>query len=140
MVLVKNPSPTRGLSPQRENGNTGRSKGQKFGGRGSRGNSPGEPGSRGNSPGKSGSTDIKGKRKNVLLQSRGNEWVSCQPHIEKNKRVENQCIDCFTLDLYNCTYVAFSLLGIIVFCMFFSQKLLFNEILSLLGISIIIAC
>lgn len=76
MVLVKNPSPTRGPSPQRENGK--RSKGrERGGGRGSRGNSPGDKtGSRGSSPGKSGGSDhAKGKGKSALLHSRGSEWV-----------------------------------------------------------------
>lgn len=74
MVLVKNPSPTRGPSPQRENGKNGRSKGRRGGGRASRGNSPAEQtGSRGSSPGRSGGFDTKGKGKNALLHSRGNE-------------------------------------------------------------------
>ncbi|XP_011167259.1 kinesin-like protein KIF12 isoform X2 [Solenopsis invicta] len=88
MVLVKNPSPTRGPSPQRENGKNGRSKGQRSGGRGSRGNSPGEQtGSRGNSPGKSGGSDTKGKGRNALLRSQGNEAGSIERLIDGDKRI-----------------------------------------------------
>ncbi|KYM97872.1 Kinesin-like protein KIF12 [Cyphomyrmex costatus] len=88
MVLVKNPSPTRGLSPQREHGNNSRSRGRRGGGRGSRGNSPAEQtGSRGSSPGKSGSFDTKGKGKNVLLHSRGNEAGSIERLIDGDKRI-----------------------------------------------------
>ncbi|KAL0125157.1 hypothetical protein PUN28_004354 [Cardiocondyla obscurior] len=88
MVLVKNPSPTRGPSPQRENGKNGRSRVRKGGGRGSRGNSPGEQtGSRGSSPGKSGGSDTKGKGKNTLLHSRGNEVGSIERLIDGDKRI-----------------------------------------------------
>ncbi|KAG5324677.1 KIF12 protein, partial [Acromyrmex heyeri] len=88
MVLVKNPSPTRGLSPQREHGNNSRSRGRRGGGRGSRGNSPAEQtGSRGSSPGKSSGSDTKGKGKNVLLYSRGNEAGSIERLIDGDKRI-----------------------------------------------------
>ncbi|XP_071645157.1 kinesin-like protein KIF12 isoform X1 [Temnothorax longispinosus] len=89
MVLVKNPSPTRGPSPQRENGRNGRSRERRVGGRGSRGNSPGEQtGSRGSSPGKSGGSDTKGKGKNTLLHSaRGNEAGSIERLIDGDKRI-----------------------------------------------------
>ncbi|KYN41073.1 Kinesin-like protein KIF12 [Trachymyrmex septentrionalis] len=88
MVLVKNPSPTRGLSPQREHGNNSRSRGRRGGGQGSRGNSPAErTGSRGSSPGKSDGFDTKGKGKNVLLYSRGNEAGSIERLIDGDKRI-----------------------------------------------------
>lgn len=88
MVLVKNPSPTRGPSPQRENTKNGRSNGRRSGGRGSRGNSPGgQTGSRGSSPGKSGGSDTKGKGKNTLLQSRCNEIGSIERLIDGDKRI-----------------------------------------------------
>ncbi|XP_011883299.1 PREDICTED: kinesin-like protein KIF12 isoform X1 [Vollenhovia emeryi] len=84
MVLMKNPSPTRGLSPQRD----GRAKGRRSGGRGSRGNSPAEQtGSRGSSPGKSGGSDTKGKGKNALLHSRGNEVGSIERLVDGDKRI-----------------------------------------------------
>ncbi|XP_014474061.1 PREDICTED: kinesin-like protein KIF12 [Dinoponera quadriceps] len=84
MVLVKNPSPTRGQSPSRENGkNERRGKG-----RGSRGNSPAERNSsRGSSPGKSGGYDGKGKGKSALLQSRGSEVGSIEKLIDGDRRV-----------------------------------------------------
>ncbi|XP_025265224.1 kinesin-like protein KIF12 isoform X2 [Camponotus floridanus] len=87
MVLVKNPSPTRGPSPQRENARCGRSKGR-GGGRGSRGNSPGnQTGSRGSSPAKSGGSDSKRKGKNALLHSQGNEIGSIEKLVDGDKRV-----------------------------------------------------
>lgn len=68
MVLVKNPSPSRGESPQKEN-----AKKDKKRGRVSRGNSPSETNlSRGNSPGRNGS-NVKRIVKSSLLQSRGSE-------------------------------------------------------------------
>ncbi|XP_050457791.1 kinesin-like protein KIF12 isoform X2 [Cataglyphis hispanica] len=87
MVLVKNPSPTRGPSPQRDNAKNGRSKGR-GGGRGSRGNSPGkQTGSRGSSPAKSGGSDSKKKGKGVLLHSQGNEVGSIEKLIDGDKRI-----------------------------------------------------
>ncbi|XP_012524989.1 kinesin-like protein KIF12 isoform X3 [Monomorium pharaonis] len=87
MVLVKNPSPTRGPSPQRENGKRSKGRGGRSGGRGSRGNSPGDrTGSRGNSPGKSGGS-TKGKEKSTLLRSQGNEAGSIERLIDGDKRI-----------------------------------------------------
>ncbi|KAM0725119.1 Kinesin-like protein KIF12 [Formica fusca] len=87
MVLVKNPSPTRGPSPQRDNAKNGRSKGR-GGGRGSRGNSPAkQTGSRGSSPAKSGGSDSKKKGKGVLLHSQGNEIGSIEKLVDGDKRV-----------------------------------------------------
>ncbi|XP_011153984.1 kinesin-like protein KIF12 isoform X2 [Harpegnathos saltator] len=84
MVLVKNPSPTRGQSPSRENGQNERRRK----GRGSRGNSPAERNSsRGNSPGKSGSFNAKEKGKSALLQSQGNEVGSIEKLIDGDRRV-----------------------------------------------------
>ncbi|CAK9812470.1 Kinesin-like protein KIF12 [Anthophora quadrimaculata] len=103
MVLVKNPSPSRGVSPQKENAK--RDKGKSRGSRGnspsnpatsrgnspgrsitSRGNSPGKNTSRGNSPGKSNSS-VKVIGKSSLLQSRGNETGSIERLVDGDKRV-----------------------------------------------------
>ncbi|XP_029165311.1 kinesin-like protein KIF12 isoform X2 [Nylanderia fulva] len=84
MVLVKNPSPTRGPSPQRENARNGRSKGR-GGGRGSRGKQSGnQTGSRGSSPAKSGS---KGKRKSALMRSQGNDVGSIEKLVDGDRRI-----------------------------------------------------
>ncbi|XP_012235666.2 kinesin-like protein KIF12 isoform X1 [Linepithema humile] len=88
MVLVKNPSPKRGPSPQRENGKNPKSKGRKGGARGSRGNSPSDQtGSRGSSPGRNGGTDAKGKGKSALLHSRGNEVGSIEKLVDGDRRI-----------------------------------------------------
>lgn len=67
MVLVKNSPPSRGESPQKENGRKDKGKN-----RVSRGNSPTDQTSRGNSPGKSNS-GVKVIGKNNLTKSRGSE-------------------------------------------------------------------
>lgn len=68
MVLVKDPSPTRGGSPQKENAGKDKRKGRL-----SRGNSPtDQTASRGNSPGKGGYV-VKRVEKSSLQRSRGNE-------------------------------------------------------------------
>ncbi|EZA49317.1 Kinesin-like protein KIF12 [Ooceraea biroi] len=90
MVLVKNTSPTRGSSPQRENGKNEMSRRQKKTNsqRRSRGNSPAnQTGSRGSSPAKNDSSDSKGKGKSALLHSRGNEIGSIERLIDGDKRV-----------------------------------------------------
>ncbi|XP_017789042.1 PREDICTED: kinesin-like protein KIF12 [Habropoda laboriosa] len=82
MVLVKNPSPSRGESLQKENAK--RDKGKS---RVSRGNSPpGKSTSRGNSPGRS-SSGVKVIGKSSLLQSRGNETGSIERLVDGDKRV-----------------------------------------------------
>ncbi|XP_054007518.1 kinesin-like protein KIF12 isoform X2 [Hylaeus anthracinus] len=79
MVLVKNPSPTRGESPQK--GNAKKVK------RRSRGNSPSDQAvSRGNSPGTSRSNH-KVVAKSSLLQSRGSETGSIERLVDGDKRV-----------------------------------------------------
>ncbi|XP_076183889.1 kinesin-like protein KIF12 isoform X2 [Ptiloglossa arizonensis] len=79
MVLVKNPSPSRGASPQRDNA--------KKINRRSRGNSPiDQTASRGNSPGKSNSS-VKRVVKSSLLQSRGSETGSIERLVDGDKRV-----------------------------------------------------
>ncbi|KAH0954697.1 hypothetical protein HN011_006844 [Eciton burchellii] len=87
MVLMKNPSPTRSSSSQRENGKNEKSGGQKYSRR-SRGNSPSnQTGSRGSSPGKNDNSESKGKGKSALLRSRGNEIGSIERLIDGDKRV-----------------------------------------------------
>ncbi|XP_053987978.1 kinesin-like protein KIF12 isoform X1 [Hylaeus volcanicus] len=79
MVLVKNPSPSRGESPQK--GNAKKVK------RRSRGNSPSDQAvSRGNSPGTSHSNH-KVVVKSSLLQSRGSETGSIERLVDGDKRV-----------------------------------------------------
>ncbi|XP_043258270.1 kinesin-like protein KIF12 isoform X2 [Colletes gigas] len=80
MVLVKNPSPTRGESPQKENAKKIK--------RRSRGNSPIDHSvSRGNSPGRSSSLSSKRVVKSSLLQSRGSETGSIERLVDGDKRV-----------------------------------------------------
>ncbi|XP_076228051.1 kinesin-like protein KIF12 isoform X2 [Nomia melanderi] len=81
MVLVKNPSPSRGESPQKEN-----AKKDKKRSRVSRGNSPSETNlSRGNSPGRNGS-NVKRVVKSSLLQSRGSETGSIEKLVDGDRR------------------------------------------------------
>ncbi|OAD62769.1 Kinesin-like protein KIF12 [Eufriesea mexicana] len=82
MVLVKNPSPSRGESLQKEN-----AKKDKGRSRVSRGNSPADQAtSRGSSPGKS-ISGVKVVGKNSLLQSRGSETGSIERLVDGDKRV-----------------------------------------------------
>ncbi|XP_006561009.1 kinesin-like protein KIF12 isoform X2 [Apis mellifera] len=81
MVLVKNSPPSRGESPQKENGRKDKGKN-----RVSRGNSPADQTSRGNSPGKSNS-GVKVIGKNNLTKSRGSETGSIERLIDGDKRV-----------------------------------------------------
>lgn len=81
MVLVKNSPPSRGESPQKENGRKDKGKS-----RVSRGNSPADQTSRGNSPGKSNS-GVKVIGKNNLTKSRGSETGSIERLIDGDKRV-----------------------------------------------------
>ncbi|XP_076674086.1 kinesin-like protein KIF12 isoform X2 [Andrena cerasifolii] len=82
MVLVKDPSPTRGGSPQKENAGKEKRKGRL-----SRGNSPtDQTASRGNSPGKGGYV-VKRVVKSSLQRSRGNETGSIERLVDGDKRV-----------------------------------------------------
>lgn len=70
MVLVKNPSPSRGENLQKDNAK----KDNKKRSRASRGNSPADQAtSRRNSPGKSNNSSVKVVTKSSLQQSRGSE-------------------------------------------------------------------
>ncbi|XP_034182225.1 kinesin-like protein KIF12 isoform X2 [Osmia lignaria lignaria] len=83
MVLAKNPSPSRGESPQKENARKDKGKI-----RTSRGNSPGDQTtSRGNSPGKNNSIVKKVQTKSSLLGSRGSETGSIERLVDGDKRV-----------------------------------------------------
>ncbi|XP_003701652.1 kinesin-like protein KIF12 isoform X3 [Megachile rotundata] len=83
MVLVKNPSPSRGESPQKENAKKDKRKSRM-----SRGNSPGDQTtSRGNSPGKNNSIAKRVQTKSSLLGSRGSETGSIERLVDGDKRV-----------------------------------------------------
>ncbi|KAK9295571.1 hypothetical protein QLX08_010135 [Tetragonisca angustula] len=79
MVLVKNPSPSRGENAKKNNKRRSRA---------SRGNSPADQAtSRGNSPGKSNNSGVKVITKSSLQQSRGSETGSIERLVDGDKRV-----------------------------------------------------
>ncbi|KOX68474.1 Kinesin-like protein KIF12 [Melipona quadrifasciata] len=79
MVLVKNPSPSRGENAKKNNKRKSRA---------SRGNSPAnQTTSRGNSPGKSNNSGVKVVTKSSLQQSRGSETGSIERLVDGDKRV-----------------------------------------------------
>ncbi|XP_043514201.1 kinesin-like protein KIF12 [Frieseomelitta varia] len=79
MVLVKNPSPSRGENAKKDNKRRSRA---------SRGNSPADQAtSRGNSPGKSNNSGVKVVTKSSLQQSRGSETGSIERLVDGDKRV-----------------------------------------------------